>query len=345
MVEMHPLLLLFMAELLFLTTAGMIVMLVMGMIRKKRDRAAARALIERIKSDEERRKQETREILEERYGIDGESLESSMVLIDHGEKFLYQNMINTYLNRDADALQNFAVDYESSVAAYRDLQIPKGKVKVVHKEVEGSAAQEVTEQHLEELEVLRKENARLSDELKITMDTMSRMLNEYASMYGGGTGADLDKEKMLKMFQAEREEEEAKAAASIKMEDGELRVVDHETGEEAAPEEIAEAEVAEEEIPEPEDLSEPELDLLVEEESVEEASGLDDVDWDEVEQDILETQPETEAAVEVPPEEATEAAGEEAAPPESEEAAEPTVIEEPTVVEEPEQVSEIEEPT
>ena len=37
-----------------------------------------------------------------------------------------------------------------------------------------------------ELERLRKENARLSDELQITMETMSRMLNEYSSMFVGG---------------------------------------------------------------------------------------------------------------------------------------------------------------
>ncbi len=289
MIEVHPLLILFMAELLFVTTIGMIIMVVMGTLKKRRDRAAASSLIDRIKSDEERRKKETREILKEKYGMADEPVESSSVLIDHGEKFLYQTMINTYLNRDTDALENFAVDYESSVAPYRDMTISTAEVKVIHKESEAAPQEVLTDHDAEELKILRKDNARLSEELRITMDTMSRMLNEYASMYGGGSGAELDKDKMIKMFQAEREAEEAAVSAvSIEADGDEIRLVDN------VAEEASEVESEE---------TDSDLDLLVDDEGVKEAAGeLDDVDWDEVEQDILETQPEA-SEVEQPIEE------------------------------------------
>ncbi|OOZ37490.1 hypothetical protein [Solemya velesiana gill symbiont] len=322
MIEVHPLLLLFMGELLFVTTVGMVVMVVLSILKKRRDRDAARKLIERIKSDEERRKGETREILNEKYGITDEPLESSTVMIDHAEKFLYQTIINAYLNRDADAFENFAVDFESSVAPYRDLAIPEAGVTVVHKESQTARVQEIEVDESDELKVLREENARLSEELRITMDTMSRMLNEYASMYGGGTGADLDKEKMLKMFQAEAAQQEA-ARSAAGMEEASVEP------------EAVEVAIAEEEIAPPsEAVSEPELDLLVEDEEIKEVGELDEVDWDEVEQDILESQGEEVAEIEVTTEDAA-VQEEEPAPAVETPAVEPPVEEEVAASEAP----------
>jgi hypothetical protein len=57
-------------------------------------------------------------------------------------------------------------------------------------ELEGGGivvAQEQADEDTSELENLRAENQRLSDELSVTMETMSRMLNEYSTMFTGGS--------------------------------------------------------------------------------------------------------------------------------------------------------------
>ena len=43
---------------------------------------------------------------------------------------------------------------------------------------------------------LKEENERLSDELRVTMDTMGRMLNEYSSMFAGGSGDNYEKARV-----------------------------------------------------------------------------------------------------------------------------------------------------
>ncbi len=57
------------------------------------------------------------------------------------------------------------------------------------------------------------ENKRLSGELGTTMDTMSRMLNEFSLMFAGGAGSDLDKDKLRHMFQKHEAIVNAEAAA------------------------------------------------------------------------------------------------------------------------------------
>ena len=53
------------------------------------------------------------------------------------------------------------------------------------------------------------------------MDTIGRMLNEYASMYAGGDGEELDKARLMEMFQAEAKKGDgAQAAAAGEAPDG-----------------------------------------------------------------------------------------------------------------------------
>ena len=198
--QLDPLLLWFLGELLLVSLVSATVLGVRGVLGRRRDRAAARSLIEQIKETVDDRAQETREILTQRYGIAGDSLEELVSAISREEKRFYQTLIDLYLKRDAEALQSLHLAFGVAVAPYRSLPIAQSQGAT------GSEADDVAtaaDDDAAELGRLRDENERLSEELRITMDTMGRMLSEYSSMFAGGEDGELDKEKMIAMFQSE----------------------------------------------------------------------------------------------------------------------------------------------
>jgi hypothetical protein len=195
-------LLLSLFELLLVSSLLSIFLLTLNLRRKKRDRGAVQQLINEIKEAEGKRQSETQEIFRHRYGIQGEALESLVTDIDRQEKAFYQRLINLYLQHDTEAMATLHLAFQDATEPYRSMEIPQADTEVVPDQGETQSV---------ELERLQQENARLSQELAISKDTLGRMLTEYASMYTGGNGEVLDKEKMLQMFQAEAI---AQAAAS-----------------------------------------------------------------------------------------------------------------------------------
>ncbi len=147
--------------------------------RKARIRKAAHHLAERVQSDKPARSERLKTLLSEQYGLTGNELEQTLHNITQVEMQLYQNLINGYLKDDQVHLQQVDVDEENLVLAYQGLK------PVQDTEVPTHAADDSSDE--EELNRLREENQRLSDELRVTMDTMGRMLNEYSSMFSGGS--------------------------------------------------------------------------------------------------------------------------------------------------------------
>ncbi|MES9855208.1 MAG: hypothetical protein ABW166_01200, partial [Sedimenticola sp.] len=195
--QIDLLILMMLGELLLITTVTSILLIVRALIKRKRDRMAIRQLLGRIKKDDERRTTETRGVAQSVYNLEGEALEKAVSHISRGEKLFYQTFMNLYLVHDATALQNLNVEFESAVEPYRALEIPKGSGGAG-----GGAIEEKAEANFNaEIERLKIENKRLSGELGTTMDTMSRMLNEFSLMFAGGAGSDLDKDKLRQMFE------------------------------------------------------------------------------------------------------------------------------------------------
>jgi len=194
MTEINTLLLMSLVELLFVAVIASVVLVVMGILKKRRDRSAARILVKHIEEDEERRHQENQKFLQDNFGLEGGLLESSGKKIRQEEKRFYQTLINLYLKRDSSALETLHVAFEGATEPYRTLEIPKP-------DQSEQAAGEPEDS--EEMERLKDENERLSEELQITMTTMGRMLNQHATLITMDSGSDLGKEKMLKMFQSD----------------------------------------------------------------------------------------------------------------------------------------------
>ena len=170
MVTISSLWFMILLEALVVTTLIALVLIVLSVVRKNRDRKAAASIIEKIKEDEARRTAETKKILLHKFGFEDGDAEKLAVRTDRAERVLYQSIINMYLQRDASALEGLNITYETAVEPYRTLEPPGGG--------SGGPIDVSTE-----MAKLRTENKRLSEEIGVTMQTMGRMLSEYSAMF------------------------------------------------------------------------------------------------------------------------------------------------------------------
>jgi subtilisin family serine protease len=163
-----------------------------NMHRRRRDRQAALYLVGVIKNNEGKRLDETRALLENKYGYNGSALAETAQAIVRAEKLLYQRVINMYVKRDVVCMRELNIDIEAASEPLRALEVASGdgslQVAVADNAEGGDRAQ------------LREENAALKQELQITMETMSRMLGEYASMFGGGPESQTQSGAMQQML-------------------------------------------------------------------------------------------------------------------------------------------------
>jgi hypothetical protein len=144
---------------------------------QRRDNKAMRVLVARIKNGKKEREATMAGFLGEQMGLSGEPLQQAKTAILRAELVLLQRFAGVYKKRDAGAAAQFDIDLAAAVLPYQELQ--SGGTAVAPDEPAVDAS---------ELEKLRAENVRLSEELSVTMETMSRMLNEYSTMFAGGAG-------------------------------------------------------------------------------------------------------------------------------------------------------------
>jgi hypothetical protein len=154
--------------------------------RKGRIRKSAQHLAERVQEDKPLHMERLKKLLAECYGYGGSELDQALHTIIQAEMRLYQNIINGFLKDDEVVLQQLDVDVENLVLTYQALNVPAASGQPT--EVAPSSGND------EEMLRLKDENERLADELKVTMDTMGRMLNEYSSMFAGGVGDTFNKD-------------------------------------------------------------------------------------------------------------------------------------------------------
>ncbi len=186
MTEIDTLLLMFFLEALLVCGVLLFTLITLSVIKKRRDRAAARDLATRVKDGSEVRIAETNALLQREFSLSDESASGVAEEIAAQERRFYQTLISLYLNREAETVRTLDTSLHALVAPYRDLQLPKEEGASGDSIVQDSAAEELAE--------LRQENEKLKTELGVTMDTMGRMLNEYSSMYNEGAATPPDNE-------------------------------------------------------------------------------------------------------------------------------------------------------
>jgi hypothetical protein len=156
-------------ELLLLMLVIVLVMIFLAYQAKQKDKQAAKALVTYLKESGDGRKKRLKEVFAGRYGYEGEALKKIVRGVSKRETLFYQHLLKVYLNRSGRQLVKIPMALEDTVSPYLELDLPK------------AAVAEATESP--EFEKLKKENHELSEELRVTMDTMGRMLEEYSGMF------------------------------------------------------------------------------------------------------------------------------------------------------------------
>ncbi|MET0064627.1 MAG: hypothetical protein ABW176_20240 [Candidatus Thiodiazotropha endolucinida] len=178
MIEVSSLVALIVAEVLIGLVVLSGILVLFTLLRKGRIRRAAAHLAERVKTDKAKREQRLKVLLQDRYQYQEAELQQTLHNMMQTEMLLYQNVINGFLKDDQVHLQQIDVDVENLVLGYQGLEVS----------APATSSTQASDSN-EEITQLKEENERLSEELRVTMDTMGRMLNEYSTMFAGGADA------------------------------------------------------------------------------------------------------------------------------------------------------------
>jgi hypothetical protein len=146
--------------------------------RRRRDDQAIETLVARVNKARAERELAIEGFLTERMQMSGTPLEQAKVAMVRGELALLQRFAGIYRCRDADAAARFDTELAAALAPYQRLEAYAEPLQGEQRAIDHA-----------EIEALRAENARLSEELTVTMETMSRMLNEYSTLFAGAAPA------------------------------------------------------------------------------------------------------------------------------------------------------------
>lgn len=181
MIQLSTMTVILVGELLLALLIALVVLVLIGARRRRRDRQAALHLAGHIRDNESGRLAETRDLLLKAYRYPEARADQTAHALLRAEKRLYQRMLNLYITRDTAALRQLHVQMDDLTAGFRGLEVPKG----------GGAPEAPAVDPIPDalLEKLRRENESLRQELQVTMETMGRMLSEYASMFSASGAA------------------------------------------------------------------------------------------------------------------------------------------------------------
>lgn len=148
-----------------------------GRAARRRDERAIRLLVTRVRNSRTERETGIGRFLDERMGLSGEDLAQAKSAILQSELVLLKRFAELYRRRDADGAARFDADLVTALTPYHELKADDVVVAIEPAPVDDS-----------ELEKLREQNQLLSDELSVNMETMSKMLREFSTMFGGSPG-------------------------------------------------------------------------------------------------------------------------------------------------------------
>ncbi len=181
------------SEILLVLVLLLFVAWLRGIAAQRRDRKAIQALVAKTRKHRDQRVAKIAAFLGDGYGLKGEPLNAAVTALYQAEVGLIQAFATIYSKRDATAAAGFGGQVEAGTSAYWELE--GGTEQPAGEESASSAEAGPDAMPLEddgEMDRLRGENERLSDELRITMDTMSRMLSEYSTVFSkDGEAADI----------------------------------------------------------------------------------------------------------------------------------------------------------
>lgn len=146
---------------------------------RRRDAQAAKDLVARVRQRTGEREAAIARFLEQGVGLSGTALDQARSQLLGAELAVLQRFADTCRQRAASAAERLDYDMMALVEHYHALSTAGAR----------SATDCAGDQR--QLEALREENRRLSEELQVGMETMSRMLKEYSTMFAAASAPEL----------------------------------------------------------------------------------------------------------------------------------------------------------
>ena len=182
MSDMNSLIIILLAEACFILLVVLVVVLWLQIKSKGRQRKAVEQLVSQIKQQSKTRTQETGSFLQESYDLTDNELTSAVKSIDKQERKFFQKLVDVLGRSDVSQITSLDASVAELVDTYKSL-----KPKAVSANIDEGAGENTAD-----IEALKVQNESLVEELKITKETMSNMIKEFGSMFGGGQDHDLD---------------------------------------------------------------------------------------------------------------------------------------------------------
>ncbi len=193
MSDMNSLTLILLAEASFILLVTLIVVLWLQIKAKSKQKKAVEQLVSQIKKQSQARTEETGSFLQEAYDLSDTELTVAVKNIDKQERRFFQKLVDVLSRSEPSQITSLDASVAELVDTYKSLK---------PKPIEEVAKPGEADNSADDLEALRTENANLTEELKITRETMSGMISEFGNMFGGGEDNDLDSSEVADRFAA-----------------------------------------------------------------------------------------------------------------------------------------------
>jgi len=198
MIEVNSLVAVFMVE--GLATLFLLVVMVAFFMssKKNKERLAARRLVNKLKDGESSRKEDLSTRLSESCSLDESAIEAALAEIDCQEKILYQQIVKMFLGRDAALL----LEIDKSVQALSEPFCQLLADMEVIEKVDPAITTAIETANVE-IDRLREESERLTEQLGMAMQTMDEVSSEYSKMFGSTKDVeelDVSRKRMLNTY-------------------------------------------------------------------------------------------------------------------------------------------------
>ena len=191
MLEVNPIYLILLTEGFGLLSLTLIVLLGVIWIRRRQRRTVVADLTARLKSGSQDRREKTELFLQAAYNLDGDELRDATQTIELRETEFLQQLIAALYRINREQMKLLDLSLETMIESYKQLE-PR---LVDESEIDPLVRQ---------VEELLQQNEHLREELSVSKNAMSQMIEEFAEMFGGGQGHELTLEQVKEKIMAAR---------------------------------------------------------------------------------------------------------------------------------------------
>jgi hypothetical protein len=167
--------LILLAEACVILLTALIIVVWLQIKSKKKRRNAVEQLVSQFKVRSKTRVEETEVFLQQVYDLNDAELAATSKTLELQERLFLQKMVDILIRSDVDQITSLDTSIMGLIDTYKNLKPPRVEVTPEAETVNTD----------DNLELLRTENAALTEELKMMREKMTGILSEFGDMFGG----------------------------------------------------------------------------------------------------------------------------------------------------------------